>query len=181
MLDKNNKSKVNDLIQIICLIVSVVLVFLFFSQICLIKYIPSESMEGTILKGDIAFVNALSYKDREIERGDVVVFDASKNTSKSDDFVKRVVGLPNDTIEIRNNVVYVNGEQLYEDYTNGLPTLADSETTFVVPENSYFVLGDNRVNSNDSRYWKNSYVEKDNIKGRVVFNTGLGHINFDKK
>ena len=118
-------------------------------------YIPSESMEPALKPGDRVLVNKLSYHFHAIHRGDIVVFkrppsEASDPTIK--DLIKRVIGLPGETIEARNGKVYINGRLLNEPYLN-----ADSGTTTslparVVPPDTYFVLGDNRINSKDSRF-----------------------------
>jgi signal peptidase I len=118
-------------------------------------FIPSESMEPTLRPGDRVLVNKLSYHFHPIHRGDVVVFkrppaEAADPTIK--DLIKRVIGLPGDTIEERDGKVYINGRQLKEPYLT-----ADTGTTLtlpvkVVPPGQYFVLGDNRTNSKDSRF-----------------------------
>ena len=104
--------------------------------------------------------SAPAYTFRAPRRGDIVVFQFPGDTSR--DFVKRVVGIPGDTVEIRDGVVFVNGESLHEPYVvNGD---SGSERPTVVPEESYYVLGDNRRASQDSRDW--GTVPAENIIGR---------------
>ena len=104
--------------------------------------------------------SAPSYTFRAPRRGDIVVFQFPGDTSR--DFVKRVVGIPGDTVEIRNGVVFVNGESLHEPYViNGD---SGSERPVVVPDEAYYVLGDNRRASQDSRDW--GTVPAENIIGR---------------
>lgn len=115
-------------------------------------YIPSPSMEKTLLINDRVLVNKLAYRAGDVHRGDIVVFKRPpKETDKSiNDLIKRVVGLPGETIESRNGVVYINGNALEEPYLQpGMLTLNLGPT--VVPPKHYFVMGDNRTNSFDSR------------------------------
>ena len=78
----------------------------------------------------------------------------------------RLIGLPGDKIEIKDGIVFVNGDQLEEDYVKNI---YDYDGKFEVPEGKYFFLGDNRPHSNDSRFWKNPYIENRDIKGKVQF------------
>lgn len=128
-------------------------------------YIPSDSMVPTLKQNDRIFVNKLSYRLHDVHRGDVVVFNrppAMPSDPKIKHLIKRVVGLPGDTLETRNGEVYVNGQRLVEPY---LPkgtvsanliwvkgcTNAVAERFCTVPEGSVFVMGDNRGSSSDSR------------------------------
>jgi signal peptidase I len=118
-------------------------------------YIPSESMEPALRPGDRVLVNKLSYHFHAIHRGDVVVFkrppsEASDPSIK--DLIKRVIGLPGETIEARNGKVFINGKQLDEPYLAPGSGATTSLPPTVVPPNDYFVLGDNRINSKDSRF-----------------------------
>jgi signal peptidase I len=117
-------------------------------------YIPSESMEPTLKPGDRVLVNKLSYDLHPIHRGDIVVFKRPPGESGDPsikDLIKRVIGLPGDTIEQRDGNVYINGVQLKEPY---LPagTVTTSLPVRVIPSGQYFVMGDNRTNSKDSRF-----------------------------
>ena len=132
-------------------------------------YIPSESMVPTLEKNDRVLVNKLSYHMHAVHRGDVVVFKAPPGVEKDvKDLVKRVIGLPGDTIEARaDGRVYINGQVLEEKW---LPKGVKTEPGFPpikVPPDSYYVLGDNRPNSRDSRYFPSHFVEKKDIVGRV--------------
>ena len=121
------------------------------------------------------FWSCYSYKTliplADPERGDIVVFMFPEDETK--DFIKRVVGLPGDTVEVRNKTVYINGAALSEPYTQHVdPTVLphqiqprDNLGPLTVPENSYFVMGDNRDQSLDSRFW--GYVRRDKIKGKA--------------
>lgn len=113
-------------------------------------YIPSGSMEPTLQVGDKIIVNKLTTRFKEPERGQIVVFKFPYDPSQ--DFVKRIIGLPGETVEIRDSQVYINGEPLEEEYLPEGLVYPDFPPV-TVPEDSYFVLGDNRNNSQDSRTW----------------------------
>jgi signal peptidase I len=140
-------------------------------------YIPSASMEPTLQKGDRVLVNKLSYDLHDVHRGDVVVFELPKDKVGSDgikDLIKRVIGLPGDTIETRDGAVYINDRKLEEPYlaagtqtgdtTNGNNPTIDRH---VVPPGTVFVMGDNRGNSHDSRYADRGPIPINTIVGRA--------------
>jgi signal peptidase I len=115
-------------------------------------FIPSESMVPTLKVGDRVLVNKLSYKLHDVHRGDVVVFERppGEDDPRIKDLIKRVIGLPGDEIEARDGRVFVNGKALDEPYLpSGTQTL--NLPAQKVPAKSYFVMGDNRTNSRDSR------------------------------
>ena len=129
-------------------------------------YIPSESMEPTLTEGDRVLVNKVSYDLHDVNRGDVIVFERPPNEppSEIEDLIKRVVGLPGDTVEGREGGVFVNGAALPEPY------LASGVTTepfppVEVPADAVFVMGDNRGNSRDSRVF--GPIDVDLIVGRA--------------
>jgi signal peptidase I len=128
-------------------------------------YIPSESMVPTLQVHDRVLVNKLSYKLHPVHRGDIVVFKAPPDSDPGiDDLVKRVVGLPGDTVSGKGGHVYINGEQLKEPYLPaGVTTSGFAPVK--VPDNSYWVMGDNRDNSKDSRVF--GVITKGKIVGRV--------------
>jgi signal peptidase I len=147
--------------------------------------IPSGSMENTLLVGDHIFVNKFLYgyhvpytKGRVLafsspRRGDIIVFVFPEDPSK--DFIKRVIAVPGDTVEIREKVVILNGEPLHERFTrfadrdamNGFVRSRDNMPPVTVPEGKYFVMGDNRDRSYDSRFW--GFVDEDAIVGKALF------------
>lgn len=138
--------------------------------------IPSESMEPTIQVGDRLFGWKTAYRgDRQPERYDVVIF---KNLySGMDDYlIKRVIGMPGDVLEFKNNQVYANGELLDDSFTKGITTQgALPVDTLVVPEGCYFVMGDNREHSLDARFWKTRsgknvpFITEHEIVAKAVF------------
>lgn len=135
--------------------------------------IASGSMEPTLPVGNIVIANRLAYMQREPDRGDVVMIknNGYEESLPDEIFIKRVVGLPGDTITFKDGNVVVNGEVYEENYlaydteTNSI--LEDEE--YVVPENSYFLLGDNRNDSVDSRFWGNPYVAESDLIGKYLY------------
>ena len=126
--------------------------------------IMSGSMEPTLMTGDRALFNRLAYTFGEPERGDIILF---KSEEFGQNFTKRIIGLPGDVITFSDGEVYVNSECLPEDYLeDGVYSVSDK--TFEVPEGCYFLLGDNRGNSNDSRFWTDPYIPKNKIYGRYL-------------
>ena len=126
--------------------------------------VEGTSMEPRLEPQDRIFVNKFVYYFSGIARADIVVFWYPKDKTKS--FIKRVVGLPGETVEVRSGVVYLNGEKLAEPYLAG-EFDNDSYPLQVVPPEHYFVLGDHRNSSNDSRDW--GFVPEQNIFGEAVF------------
>jgi signal peptidase I len=131
------------------------------------RYIPSSSMEPTLEINDRLIIEKVSYKFKDPERGDVVVFsptDRLKAENFKDAFIKRVIGVPGDKVEVRGGAVYIDGKILSEDYIAEQPNYDFGPV--VVPNDQYLVLGDNRNNSYDSHFW--GFVPRDNLIGRAV-------------
>ena len=156
--------------------------------------IPSSSNEPSLMLGDYIFVSKLAYRFGDPERGDIAVFKYPADTNI--DYVKRVVGLPGDRIQMKDGVVYLNGRPLPQEalaplnlsynadpmtlYRETLPDgrsyvignmtdvgSVDNTAEYLVPAGHYFALGDNRDNSQDSRYW--GFVPDENIVGKAFF------------
>lgn len=149
-------------------VIALVLAFLIRTFLVQTFYIPSGSMEPNLLIGDRIMAYKVFYGLDRVKRGDIIVFKFPLNPKK--DFIKRVIGLPGDSVEIRDKKVYLNGKRLIEPYVVhrdnwdiGFPR--DDYGPVKVPADSLFVLGDNRDSSEDSRYW--GYVPKENIVGRA--------------
>ncbi|MEE0954791.1 MAG: signal peptidase I [Eubacterium sp.] len=160
----------HELLEYVKLIVIVLAVVIGLEQFVIVNArIPSASMEPTIMTGDHIFGNRLAYKTKDPERFDIVIFKYPDDESRL--FIKRVIGLPGDTIDIRDGDVYINGSEtpLPDDYCAQADSTDSGYLTFpiTVPENCYFMLGDNRLYSKDSRYWNNTFVEKDKILGKA--------------
>ena len=127
--------------------------------------VPSGSMENTIRIDDKVVALRLAYLMSDPERGDIVVFPFPDNEKIN--YIKRIIGLPGDTIEGKAGIVYINGEPIEEPYVR--EPLETDFGPYKVPEDSYFMMGDNRNWSEDSRYWTNKYVKRDKIKGKALF------------
>lgn len=126
-------------------------------------YIPSPSMEPALYPRDRIVVNKIVYKFRQPQRGDVVVFKYPLDTRR--DFVKRVVAFEGETIEVRNNYVYINGRRLDEPYISHV--MVPDFAPLHVPSGHIFVMGDNRNNSDDSRVW--GPLNTDLLVGKAIF------------
>lgn len=147
--------------------------------------IPTGSMEPNLLVGDHLIVNKMTFAPagsaierlilpgREIRRGDVVVFKYPQEPDR--DFIKRVIGLPGDRLEVRRQEVFVNDQRLDDPWAHYTPVTDTDEPTGIrrdwgpvtIPADQYFMMGDNRDNSEDSRYW--GFLPKSYVKGQALF------------
>lgn len=127
--------------------------------------IPSGSMQATLQKHDLLIANKFSYKllHHEPQRGDIMIFKPPHEPKK--DYIKRVIGLPGDTVEVASGIVYINGEALAETYINEQPR--EDMAPKVIPEGEFFMMGDNRNHSLDSRAW--GTVKQSKLEGRALF------------
>jgi len=155
-----------DLMETVVIALAVfVVIYLFLFQP---HQVRGSSMYPTFEDGEYILTDKISYRLGSPARGDVVIFRAPRNEEY--DYIKRVIGLPGDLVEIENNHILVNNQLLPEDY---LPTdfvtqpgsFLGRETAVKVPQKQYFVLGDNRDHSSDSREW--GFVPRENIVGKA--------------
>lgn len=167
MDEKNNrKENLKELFSWVRVIVIAVAVAVLLNCFIIINsVVPTGSMESTIKTGSRMFGFRLAYVTKEPERGDVVIFKYPDDEKQV--FVKRVIGLPGETVEIIEGVTYINGQALEEDYLNETP-VKENFGPYNVPEDSYFVMGDNRNRSRDARYWDNTYVNRKKILAKAV-------------
>jgi signal peptidase I len=142
------------------IILAVVLYFLIDSVVARVR-VENISMEPTLMPGQFILVNKLAVKLNDIQRGDVIVFHFPQNPKE--DYIKRVIGLPGDSIVIRGNKVVVNNQVIAEPYISAEPAY---NGTWVVPEGNLFVLGDNRNQSSDSHSW--GYVPINLVVGKAL-------------
>ena len=163
----NGPSIMEELWEYIKMIIFVVVVVFIVNNVLLINAkIPSESMEDTIMTGDRIFGNRLAYINKDPQRFDIVIFKYPDDETQL--FIKRVIGLPGETVEIRDGKVYIDGSETpLDDSFTPEPPQGDWGPE-VVPEGSYFMLGDNRNRSKDSRFWTNTLVKKEKILGKAV-------------
>lgn len=167
MKEPTQSSFWKEFMEYLKMIIFVVAVVLVVNNFLLINAkIPSESMEQTIMTGDRVFGNRLAYLFDKPKRFDIVIFKYPDHEKEL--FIKRIIGMPGETVEIRDGKVYIDGakEPLDDSFTPEEP-LGDYGP-YVVPEDSYFMLGDNRNYSKDSRFWNNPYVAEDKILGKAV-------------
>lgn len=140
-----------DILEVIVLAVGIFLIV--YLLILRPHKIKGQSMDPNFPDGEYLLTEKISYYKHDPERGDVIVFTPPIS---EDEFIKRVIGLPGDTIMIQNGKIFVNNKQVKEDYikveTSGGNFLSEGEK-YVVPEGNYFVVGDNRPHSSDSRAW----------------------------
>ena len=178
------RKEVVSWIRMFVIVIAVVFVL---TQFVIINVrVPSGSMENTIKTKDSLIGFRFSYWFDEPQRGDIILF--SYPVDEKQTYIKRVIGLPGETVEIRDGKIYIDGssEPLEEDYLKETWTWENDGYTFNVPEGCYFVLGDNRNDSEDGRFWAQialnegkastaeeaeqySYVKKDEIKGKAIF------------
>ncbi len=125
--------------------------------------VPSGSMETTVMAGDRILVNRLSYVFAEPERGDIVTFVYPDDGETL--YLKRIMGLPGETISGENGIIYIDNEPLERDFTQEISY--DDFGPYTVPEGTYFMMGDNRNDSWDSRYWEHKFVKMEDIIGKA--------------
>jgi signal peptidase I len=180
------KSTAREYFESIC--VAVILALFVRTFIVQAFKIPTGSMENNLLIGDHLLVNKFAYAPTmtrieqmllpidPIRRGDIIVFKYPEDPER--DFIKRVIGLPGETIELRNKKVYIDGKPMDEPYVQYLFTPSEDEGPFdydvrmqygpvTVPPGQYFMMGDNRDNSQDSRYW--GFLPAEYVKGKALF------------
>ncbi|MBR6344327.1 MAG: signal peptidase I [Lachnospiraceae bacterium] len=149
----------------LCIVIAVGIALILRSYVFVLGHVPSSSMYDTISEGDRVTIFRLAYAFSDPERGDIVSFYYPDDESEI--FIKRIIGLPGEVIQGIDGDVYINGNKLTEPYTDGAYT-ADFGP-YEIPDGMYFMMGDNRTNSLDSRYWKNKFVAKDKILGKSDF------------
>lgn len=134
------------------------------------RYIPSNSMEPTLLIGDRLVIEKVTYRLHPPQSGDIIVFSPPLEFQErfgfpDKAFIKRVIGTPGDTVQVQNGSVYLNHQPLQESYIAEPPAYEMPEIQ--VPDGKVFVMGDNRNNSNDSHVW--GFLPQQNIIGRAIF------------
>lgn len=149
---------------VIIYVILVVIFFVLFQTVFMLSFIPSSSMENTIMTGDIVFSTTYDVKEEDIERFDILVFVPPDEPGIT--YIKRVVGLPGETIKVKEGKVYADGVELDDSFIKAAMNQT-GDGTYVVPEHCYFFIGDNRNNSKDSRFWDNPYVPADDIQAKA--------------
>lgn len=150
------------------IIAALIFAFIITTFIIVNAKVPSGSMKNTINEGDRLIANRLAYTFSDPERFDIVVFKYPDDESVY--YIKRIIGLPGETVEIKDGKVYIDGsDEPLDDSFILEPMLPEEDAVYEVPEGCYFMLGDNRNNSADSRRWNKKYVEKSKILGKAIF------------
>lgn len=160
--EEGRSGSVRFLIDVVETLILAVILFALINAVSARIRVDGLSMEPTLYTGEFVIVNKLAYRLGEPERGDVIVFHYPRDPEK--EYIKRVIGLAGDQVNIENGEVTVNGQELEEPYISESPWYRSAWT---VPEASLFVLGDNRNNSSDSHNW--GPVPMENVIGKAVF------------
>ncbi|MPL60390.1 Signal peptidase IB [bioreactor metagenome] len=149
---------------IISILIAVILAFFIRYFIVELYMVDGPSMRPTLLNGERLVVNKFVYRFKSPEKGEVIVFRYPRDPSR--DFIKRVIAVPGDTVEIKDGRVFVNGQLLKETYI--LEKTRGSYPLATIPEGHIFVMGDNRNNSEDSRFRDVGFVSYDLVKGKAI-------------
>lgn len=160
--DKSQPSVLKFIINILETLIWAVILFVLINLVSARVRVDGASMEPTLINGELVIVNKLSYRLGEPTRGDIIVFHFPVDPSQ--EFIKRVIGLPGDQVSIHDGAIYVNGQRLYEPYLSIQPRYLGN---WIVAEDQLFVLGDNRNNSLDSHNWGTVPIEY--VIGKALF------------
>lgn len=171
IVKKSNKESTQDerfrsIYHEIVFLIGTIITFFVLFKVVTFNHVPSGSMENTIRINSII---CISRNVKTINRYDIITFNKTieKDGKKiSDNLIKRVIGLPGDTLTFSDNNIYVNGD-LVDDSFVKYKTFTYKNETIVVPDEKYFVMGDNRGNSYDSRNW--GFVDRSEIKGKAIY------------
>lgn len=156
-------------------VIMMIIMFVMMKYVVINAQIPSESMQNTIQEGDRLFGNRLAYLNSDPERFDIIIFKFPDNEREL--YIKRIIGMPGEKVEIKAGKVYINDSQVpLDDSFCKEPPIMKDFGPYQVPADSYFVLGDNRNWSKDSRYWVNTFVKREKILGKA----GLRYFPFNK-
>ena len=163
-MDEQTKQKRKDIVGWVIYIAVLLAIIITFRCFLMIGRVPSESMEPTLMVHDWLIGDRHAYEEEKPQRGDIVMF---YQKDENETMVKRVIGLPGETVSFVNDHVYIDGEPLDESAYLADDVLTECDETFTVPEGCVFLLGDNREVSLDARYWENPYISYDDIKCEV--------------
>lgn len=151
---------------------TMLLCMFFLNTIIELTYVPSTSMVPTLQVQDIEISSKLHYFFKAPERGDIVIFYRDNDPKFEKLLTKRVIGIPGDKIEIKNKILYINDVAYNEPYL--AKDAGENFGPVTVPEDQYFMLGDNRYYSLDARFWEETFVSSKNIIGKVIYILHIG-------
>ena len=158
--EKSSLCTIRQFIIEVCICLAAV--FLLRAYVFVVVNVPTGSMLNTIQLNDRIIGNKLAYRFHEPERGDIIIFNFTQDSNDTL-YIKRLIGLPGDTIEIEDAQLIINGRTIKEDYLYDDWLIGNDDMVFTVPEDCYFFLGDNRNDSFDSRFWDYPYVSETDI------------------
>lgn len=160
-------------------IIFAVIVLILFQTVFMLSFILTGSMEGTIMTNSVVFSTRYDVEE-DLERYDILTFVAPDNPEIT--YIKRLIGLPGETIEVKDGKVYVDGVELDDSFINGSQNQAGNGI-YEIPKGCYFFMGDNRNNSKDSRFWANPYVPINDIQSKakcIIFPfTGANSLSYN--
>lgn len=167
-MDEQKKQKRKEIMGWGVYIAVLLAIIITFRCFLMIGRVPSESMEPTLMVHDWIIGDRHAYDaENKPQRGDIVMF---YQQDEKETMVKRVIGLPGETVSFVGGRVYINGEPLDESaYLDDSVRTDCDEKTFKVPEDSYFMLGDNREISLDARYWEHTYITTEDMKSKEIY------------
>ena len=147
-------------------IVFAVIVLILFQTVIMLSFIPTGSMESTIKTNSVVFSTMYDVDEEDLERYDILTFIAPDDPDVT--YIKRLIGLPGETIEVKDGKVYADGVELDDSFIKGSQNQV-GDGLYEIPEGCYFFMGDNRNNSKDSRFWDNPYVPIDDIQAKAKY------------
>lgn len=162
-LKNKKKEKLENYKILVLIALALIVAFCVSTLIFGLDHVVGESMNPTLKQDDWVTIDKRIYQKKAPKVGDIVVF---KNTNVSDQLmIKRIAGIPGNTIKIENQMIYIDGKEISK--VSDKMALSKRKFPMIIPEDCYFVLGDNTDNSIDSRYWAEPFITRSNIYGKV--------------
>jgi len=162
---QNKKKRIKPEYRFLIIVISALTLALILSLFVFrLAMVRGDSMKNTFSHNDWLIVSRLAYSNSSPKRGDIVIFERDSLTDGQ--VIKRIIALPDETVEIKNGIVFINDKPLDDEFS--VFDENDNLPKTVVESDSYFVLGDNRKYSNDSRHWDTPFLKKEEIRGKVI-------------
>lgn len=159
-----DKFRRNILVAVVVYVIFAIIVIILFQTVFMLSYIPSSSMESTIMTGNVVFSTRYDVEEEDLKRFDILTFVAPDDPDIT--YIKRLIGLPGEVIEVKEGKVCADGVELDNSFINETQNQI-GDGIYEVPEGYYFFMGDNRNNSKDSRFWNNPYVPAKDIQAKA--------------